>query len=195
MEPIEAHTKSSNRKNAYMLEICNKRENHETGIERRLEILCNSCRRNIWKNHKIVHGQLKSEKTSCHKEKRLLVFVSWVGTSHHERNSSPFFLRQSIKGSNPKSEVVYIPRLIVQFSLKVYHPHLETPAPALVEVACGQHHWGTCAGTVQIHQLELCCLGQNDPHWMDPAFGWLWLLRSLGVRRLISSSVLRQILK
>ena len=47
MEPIEAHTKSSNRKNAYMLEICNKRENHETGIERRLEILCNSCRRNI----------------------------------------------------------------------------------------------------------------------------------------------------
>ena len=51
-----------------------------------------------------------------------------------------FSLGSQLKGSNSKSEVVYIPRLIVQFSLKVYHPHLETPAHALVEVARGQDH-------------------------------------------------------
>ena len=90
-----------------MLGICIKRENHATGIERRLEVLGNSCQRNIWKNPLTVHGQLQSEKTSYQKEKCILVFVSWVGTSHHQWNSSTFFLRQSIKGSNPKSEVVY----------------------------------------------------------------------------------------
>ena len=104
MEPIEAHTKSSNRKNAYMLEICNKRENHETGIERRLEILCNSCRRNIWKNHKIVHGQLKSEKKSCHKEKCLLVLSrEWV---HRIMKETPahFSLGSQLKGVTLKAK-------------------------------------------------------------------------------------------
>ena len=49
------------------------------------------------KNHKTVYGQLKSEKTFYHKEKRILVFVSLVGTSHYVGNSSAFFFRQSIK--------------------------------------------------------------------------------------------------
>ena len=81
-----------------MLEICNKRENHANGIERRLKVLGNSCQVHLFKiNHKTVYGQLKSEKTFYHKEKRILVFVSLVGTSHYERNSSAFFFRQSIK--------------------------------------------------------------------------------------------------
>ena len=49
------------------------------------------------KNHKTVYGQLKSEKTFYHKEKRILVFVLLVGTSHYVGNSSAFFFRQSIK--------------------------------------------------------------------------------------------------
>ena len=58
----------------------------------------------IGKNHKIVHGQLKSEKKSCHKEKCLLVLSrEWV---HRIMKETPahFSLGSQLKGVTLKAK-------------------------------------------------------------------------------------------